>query len=63
MDVSFREDESRVRKDHAPENLGLLRRLALSLLKRAKGIKGGIHAKRLQAGWDETVLEDILAVF
>jgi len=63
LDVSFREDESRVRKDHAPENLGLLRRLALSLLKRAKGIKGGIHAKRLQAGWDETVLEDILAVF
>jgi predicted transposase YbfD/YdcC len=63
LDVSFREDESRVRKDHAPENLGLLRRMALSLLKRVKGIKGGIHAKRLQAGWDETVLEDILAVF
>lgn len=63
LDVSFREDESRVRKDHAPANLGLLRRMALSLLKRAKSLKGGCHAKRMQAGWDEKVLEDILAVF
>jgi predicted transposase YbfD/YdcC len=38
LDMSFREDESRVRKDHAPANLGLRRRLALSLLKRAKGL-------------------------
>jgi predicted transposase YbfD/YdcC len=63
LDMSFREDESRVRKDHAPANLGLLRRLALSLLKRAKGVKGGVHAKRLQAAWDEKVLEDLLADF
>jgi predicted transposase YbfD/YdcC len=63
LDMSFREDESRVRKDHAPANLGLLRRLALSLLKRAKGVKGGVHAKRLQAGWDEKVLEEIMADF
>src|SRR5262249_1131742 len=34
LDVSFREDESRVRKDHAPANFGLLRRIALALLKR-----------------------------
>jgi predicted transposase YbfD/YdcC len=63
LDMSFREDESRVRKDHAPANLGLLRRIALSLLRRAKGVNGGVHAKRLQAGWDEKVLEEILAVF
>jgi predicted transposase YbfD/YdcC len=63
LDMSFREDESRVRKDHAPANLGLLRRLALSLLKRATGVKGGVHAKRLQAGWNEKALEEILADF
>lgn len=63
LDIGFREDESRVRKDHAPANLGLLRRMALSLLKRATGVKGGMHAKRLQAGWNEEVLEEILADF
>lgn len=63
LDRSFREDESRVRKDNAPASLGVLRRLALSLLKRAKGVKGGAHARRLQAGWGEELLEEILADF
>jgi predicted transposase YbfD/YdcC len=31
--VAFQEDGSRVRKDHGPANLGLVRRIALSLLK------------------------------
>jgi predicted transposase YbfD/YdcC len=60
LDVSFREDESRIRKDHGPENMGLLRRLAVSLLKQAKFLKGGIHSKRLEAGWDNETLETIL---
>ena len=63
LDVSFAEDQSRVRKDHAPANLGLLRRMALSLLKQVKGRKGGIHARRMEAGWDETILEEILGGF
>jgi predicted transposase YbfD/YdcC len=63
LDVSFREDESRVRKDHAPANLGLLRRIALALLKRCDKIKGGIQTKRLQAAWDEKALEAILDGF
>ena len=50
LDIAFREDECRVRKDHAPENLALLRHMALNLLKNEKTAKGGIHAKRLQAG-------------
>ena len=33
LDVSFREDESRVRRDHAPANLSVIRRFALGLLK------------------------------
>lgn len=63
LDVSFREDESRVRKDNAPANLGLLRRISLSLLKRCNKLKGGIQTKRLQAAWDEKALEAILAGF
>ena len=60
MDLAFREDESRVRKDHSAENLAVLRHLALNLLKRDKTAKGGIHAKRLQAGWNNDYLLSIL---
>jgi len=56
LDIAFREDESRVRKDHAPENLAVLRHMALNLLKSDKTAKGGIRAKRLQAGWDNDYL-------
>lgn len=60
LDIAFREDESRVRKEHAPENLALLRHMALNLLKNEKTAKGGIHAKRLQAGWNNDYLLAIL---
>ncbi len=60
LDMAFREDESRVRKDHAPRNLALLRRLALNLLKHEASLKVGIKAKRLRAGWDEPYLLKVL---
>jgi predicted transposase YbfD/YdcC len=60
LDIAFREDDSRVRKDHGPENLALLRHMALNLLKNEKSAKGGIHAKRLQAGWNNDYLLTIL---
>ena len=60
LDIAFREDESRVRKEHAAENLAVLRHMALNLLKNEKTAKGGIHAKRLQARWNNDYLLAIL---
>lgn len=60
LDIAFREDESRVRKEHAAENLAILRHLALNLLKNEKTTIGGIRAKRLQAGWNNDYLLAIL---
>ncbi|MEM9155576.1 MAG: ISAs1 family transposase, partial [Cyanobacteria bacterium P01_F01_bin.33] len=61
LDVAFHEDASRIRKDHAPENLALVRHLALNLLKQDRPTKAGIKAKRLKAGWDNDFLSTILA--
>ena len=61
LDVVFQEDASRLRKDHGPENLGLVRRIALSLLKRATTKKKvGIACKRRQAGWNNDFLVAVL---
>lgn len=56
LDVSFREDERRIRKGHGAENYSRLCRVALNLLKREKGLKVGIQTKRLRAGWDHDYL-------
>lgn len=61
LDVAMNEDHSRVRKDQAPENLAVLRHIALNLLKQEKTAKGGIHAKQLQAAWKEDYLLRVLA--
>jgi predicted transposase YbfD/YdcC len=62
LDVTFDEDRSRVRKDHGPENLALLRRMAVSMLK-AEGSKGSIRGKRLIAGWNNDFMEKVLLDF
>ena len=60
LDVSFDEDQSRLRTDHSPENMALLRRLALSLLKQ-NDRKGSVRGKRLQSGWDDQFLTEVLS--
>jgi predicted transposase YbfD/YdcC len=61
LDIAFREDESRIRKDHGPENFAVLRHIALNLVKQEKTLKASIKGKRLTAGWDEAYLFKILS--
>ena len=60
LDVTFREDQSRVRKDHSSQNLATLRQISHNLLKRETSLKVGIQGKRLQAGWREDYLLKVL---
>ncbi len=59
LDVTFREDECRTRKDHAPRNLATLRRAALNLLRREPS-KISLKRKRLKAALNPSFRETIL---
>lgn len=59
LDVSYDEDASRVRIDHGPQNLALLRRISLNLIKQDKS-KGSIRAKRNLAGWKDEFMAQLL---
>jgi predicted transposase YbfD/YdcC len=60
LDMSFGEDRSRVRKDHADANMGSLRRASLSLLKNEESKNVGIKNKRLIAAWNVDYLQQVL---
>ena len=60
LDVTFGEDRSRVRRGHGPENLGLLRRLALNALHQEQSFKGSLASKRRRAGWNNDYLLKVL---
>src|SRR5215467_24659 len=55
LDVHFAEDRNRARKDNAPENLAILRRLALNIL-RANPDRTSLRRKIKRAGWDDAFL-------
>ena len=60
LDVTFSEDQSRIRKGHGPEIAAAFRRLALSMLKQDTTLKENIHGKRVRAGWNNNTLQAIL---
>ena len=60
LDMSFGEDQSRTRKDHAAANLAALRRMSLSLLKNEASEKVGIKNKRLVAAWNTDYLYKVV---
>lgn len=59
LDTAFDEDRARNRKDNAPENLAVLRRLALNLL-RTSTIEGSIRTKRKRVGWSDDIARAVL---
>lgn len=62
LDVSFNEDQCRLRSGNAAANFSFLNKVALSLLKNEKTAKIGIKSKRLKAGWDENYMMKVLTV-
>jgi predicted transposase YbfD/YdcC len=62
LDVTMNEDRKRNCKDNGPENIGLLRRLALNLI-RLEGSKGSVKGKLKRAGWNDEFLGNLLGLF
>ena len=61
LDMAFGEDDCRVRRDHAPQNLATLRKLTLNLLRQDTKTKCGIKGRRKMSGWNEDYMLSILA--
>ena len=59
MDMTFRDDECRVRTDHAPANLAAIRHMAQNLIRRAPG-KESLRLRRKAAAWDEDYLASLI---
>ena len=60
LDVVLDEDQARSRKDYAPENLAVMRRLALNVARMHPDAKSSMRAKLKRAGWDENFLLELL---
>jgi predicted transposase YbfD/YdcC len=62
LDVVFNEDRSRVRKDHAPQNMAIVRHIVLNMLNNAKQHFKGVSLKglRKKAGWGNDTLRTII---
>jgi predicted transposase YbfD/YdcC len=61
LDVALNEDDCRIRKDNAPENFAVMRRLAVNLLGREKTHKRGVKNKQFLAAMDNKYLTKVLA--
>lgn len=61
LDVTFREDDSRIRKGDAPENMAILRQIALNTLNKYTNIKDSMPGKRQRAALSDTFREDVLS--
>jgi predicted transposase YbfD/YdcC len=59
MDMIFRDDESRVRTDHAPANFTTIKHIAYNLLRQASG-KDSLRLRRKIAAWDDDFLASII---
>jgi hypothetical protein len=61
LDVSFKEDLSRIRKNHGPANMVILRKVALNILKTDTNSKISIRKKKMKAAMKLSYLEELLS--
>ena len=62
LDVTFNEDDCRIRRGDGAQNFAILRRIALNLVKQDKSDKSSVRLKRLRAGWSTDYLEKLLGL-
>jgi predicted transposase YbfD/YdcC len=62
LDVVMNEDQQRNRSDNGPNNLAVLRHMALNVVQKETS-KGSLRGKRKRAAWDENYLRTLLALF
>ena len=60
LDMSFGEDASRIRKENAPQNMAILRQIALNLMQNAKQERQSLEAMRRVCGWDNGALDNVI---
>jgi predicted transposase YbfD/YdcC len=60
LDMTFREDESRIRKGAAPENFAIMRHIALNLIKGDNSVKASVKRKRFMAALTDDFRETII---
>ena len=60
LDVTFREDDCRVRAGNAAQNFAVMRHLSLNLLKSVKDCKLSIRLRRMRAAWDQDFILQVL---
>ncbi len=59
MDMVFRDDECRIRKDNAPANFATIKHIASNLMRRVAG-KHSMRVKRRLAAWDDSFLARVI---
>jgi predicted transposase YbfD/YdcC len=62
LDVTCREDDSRVRDHGAARNFALLRKIAINRISRDRSAKAGMRARRKKAAWDDNYMRRLLAL-
>jgi predicted transposase YbfD/YdcC len=62
LDMAMREDESRIRTDHAPANMAVLRHIALNIIRSDKTRKIGVKASAKKAGWSTEYMGKLLGM-
>jgi hypothetical protein len=62
LDVVFKEDDCRIRRDYADQNFATVRQLVLNMLRRDKAFKAGLEIKRNYAAWNDFYRKQLLGL-